>query len=167
MSGSTSLRQQHGTVLVVGLVMLTVITVLATTAFTQSSANVRVVGNLQFRSEAVAAANVALEQVIATPFATAPSADEILVDLDKDGDVDYTVIVDRPQCVRGDTVLIAGAAPSSVLLGAQFAVLGSTFYQTVWDLTARVVDNVSGASVQVRQGVSVLLSQSQYSSVCP
>jgi hypothetical protein len=105
--------------------------------------------------------------VIASPFATSPSADEILVDIDKDGDGDYRVLVDRPMCIRGDAIVVTGAAPSSVLLGQRFAVMGSTFFQTVWDLNARVVDEITGASVHVRQGVSVLLSQSQFGAACP
>ena len=167
MSAASLPAREQGTVLVVGLVMLTVITVLATSAFTMSASNVRVVGNQQFRSEAIAAANIALERVIASPFATSPSADEILVDIDKDGDGDYRVLVDRPMCIRGDAIVVTGAAPSSVLLGQRFAVMGSTFFQTVWDLNARVVDEITGASVHVRQGVSVLLSQSQFGAACP
>jgi hypothetical protein len=57
--------------------------------------------------------------------------------------------------------------PSSSSLGTAFAA-PSPDYETVWDLDAVVNDvNNSGASVEVHQGVRVLLTQSQYSLVCP
>ena len=48
---------QHGATLVVGLIMLVLITLMVTSAFMLSSINLKSVGNMQFRDEAVAAAN--------------------------------------------------------------------------------------------------------------
>ena len=166
MNPAVRLHRERGSVLIVGLVMLTFITVLVTNAFVQSTTNLKAVGNMQFRNEAIAAANKALEQVIDTPFAAAPSADEVLVDINNDGTMDYTVAVDPPTCIRADEFVVSGAAPSSITLGAAFAVAGSTFYQTVWDLNAAVEDEITGSSVQVRQGVRVLLTQVEYNAVC-
>jgi hypothetical protein len=165
-SSFASLHAQRGATLVVGLIMLVLITVMVTSAFTLSTTNLQSVGNMQFRDEAVAAANKASEQVLSSPFTTAPAAETINVDLNNDGTTDYEVRFDVPTCIGDSEVIISGAAPSSVTLGSSFAVAGSTFYQTVWDLSARVTDDVSGASVHVRQGVRVLLTQAQYNAVC-
>jgi hypothetical protein len=158
---------QRGATLVVGLIMLALITVMVTTAFTMSQTNQMSVGNMQFRDEAIAAANKAIEQVLSSPFTTAPAGQTIDVDLNNDDTVDYHVEFDTPACVSDSQILISGAAPSSVTLGSSFAVAGSTFYHTVWDLSAQVTDAaVSGASVHVRQGVRVLLTQAQYNASC-
>jgi hypothetical protein len=46
---------------------------------------------MQFRDEAIAAANKALDQVMSTPFTVTPAAEEVFVDLDDDGKFDYRV----------------------------------------------------------------------------
>jgi hypothetical protein len=51
-------------------------------------------------------------------------------------------------------------------LGSAFTVTASSYYQTVWDLDANVTHLASGTTVRVRQGVRVLLSQTQYNAVC-
>jgi Tfp pilus assembly protein PilV len=168
MSCVGSSHRQRGATLIVGLIMLVLITVMVTSAFTLSTTNLQSVGNMQFRDQAIAAANKAIEQVLSSPFTTAPVAQVIDVDLDNDDRIDYHVALDAPTCIGDSEIVITGAAPSSVTLGSSFAVAGSTFYQTIWDLSARVTDDtVSGAAVQVREGVRVLLTQAQYTAVCP
>ena len=71
-------RSQSGATLIVGLIMLVLITVIVLSAFTFSSSNLKSVGNMQIREEALAAANLATEQVIASPFTDAPTAQEIV-----------------------------------------------------------------------------------------
>jgi hypothetical protein len=159
-------HNQQGATLVVGLIMLTLITLLVTSAFTMSSSNIKSVGNMQIRNEAVAAANRAIEQIVSSPFTDAPVAESIDVDLNNDGKTDYAVDFAKPVCVSATEISSAGAPPSSVLLGGAFSVIGSKFYQTVWDLNGVVTDPASGASVQVHQGVRVLLNQVQYTAVC-
>jgi hypothetical protein len=166
MSPVVSLHAQRGATLVVGLIMLVLITVMVTSAFTLSTTNLQSVGNMQFRDEAVAAANKATEQVLSSPFTSAPAAQAINVDLNNDGTTDYEVVFDPPTCVGDSELPISGAAPSSVTLPASFTVAGSTYYQTIWDLSAHVTDDVSGASVHVHQGMRVLLTQAQYNAVC-
>jgi Tfp pilus assembly protein PilV len=161
------LHAQRGATLIVGLIMLVLLTVMVTSAFTMSTTNLQSVGNMQFRDDAIAAANKATEQVLSSPFISTPAAQTINVDLNNDGTTDYQVDFDAPACVGDHEISISGAAPSSVTLGSAFTVAGSTFYQTVWDLSARVTDPVSGAAVHVRQGVRVLLTQAQYNAACP
>lgn len=166
MSSFAAPHAQRGATLVVGLIMLVLITVMVTSAFTLSTTNLQSVGNMQFRDEAIAAANKASEQVLSSPFTTAPVAETINVDLNNDGTTDYEVAFDVPTCIGDSEVIISGSAPSSVTLPATFGLPASTFHQTIWDLSARVTDEVSGASVHVRQGVRVLLTQAQYNAVC-
>jgi hypothetical protein len=159
---------QRGATLVVSLIMLVLIALLVTSAFTMSSTNLKAVGNMQNRNEAIAAGNKAIEQVLSSPFTDAPAAESINVDIDNDGSRDYEVTFAAPTCLSASRLASTVAPPSSITLGEEFAVATSNFYETVWDLDASVTDpdNGSGASARVRQGVRVLLSQVQYNAVC-
>lgn len=150
----------------IGLIMLALITVMVTSAFTMSSGNIQAVGNMQFRNEAIAAANKALEQVISSPFTDSPSADAIDVDIDNDGNTDYEVSFAAPTCVSATKIPGTSAPPSSLSLGTGFATSTSDSYQTVWDIDAEVFPKSSSTSFHVREGVRVLLTQVQYSAVC-
>jgi hypothetical protein len=158
---------QRGATLVVGLIMLVLITLLVTSAFMLSSSNLRSVGNMQNRNEAIAAANKAIEQVVSSPFTDAPAAEAIDVDIDNDNTTDYVVNFAAPTCVSASLLPGAAAPPSSITLGPAFSPASTAFYESVWDLDANVVDsNDSGASVRVRQGVRVLLTEAQLNAVC-
>lgn len=162
-----TLHSQRGATLAVGLIMLVLITVLVTSAFNLSTTNLAAVGNMQFRDEAIAGANQAIEQVLSSPFTEAPAGQAINVDIDNDDTPDYEVVFSTPTCVSDNEIVNNAAALSSVTLGSTFAVAGSTFHETIWDLSASVTDtNRSGASIQVHQGVRVLLTQAQYDAVC-
>lgn len=151
---------QSGVTLVVGLIMLVMITLLVAGAFTLSSSNLKSVGNMQVREESVAAGNLAVEQVISSPFTDAPVEQEINVDIDKNGTTDYTVKVLAPTCIKA---LIA-TAPGVCEEG--FPCTSGT-WNTEWDIDAQVTDAASGGSVRVRQGVRVRLSDAQKNLVCP
>ena len=84
---------QNGAALVIGLIMLVLITLMLITALNLGTTNFRAVANMQYRSEAVAAANKAIEQVMSTPFTAAPAAETVNVDIDNDADTDYEVQV--------------------------------------------------------------------------
>lgn len=157
--------RQNGAALVVGLIMLVLITLMLVTALNLGTTNFRAMTNMQFRSEAIAAANEAIEQVISTPFTAAPATDTINVDIDNDSDADYTVQVAVPTCVYAAQAF--SALPSSLGLPPTMTV--STTWNTVWDLDASVsgADNVGGAAVRVRSGVRVLLSDAEKAVVCP
>jgi hypothetical protein len=162
-----STHAQRGATLVVGLIMLVLITLLVTSAFTLSNTNVKSVGNNQIRNEAVAAANKAIEQVLSSPFSDAPAAESIDIDLNNDSTTDYTVDFAAPVCVSATVISGSSAPPSSITLGSMFAVGTPNYYHTIWDLDANVVDAASGATMRVRQGVRVLLNQAQFDAVCP
>ena len=153
---------QRGATLVISLIMLVLITLMVFSAFSLSSANLKTVGNVQVRDEAIAAANQAIELVVSSSFASAPVAQSINVDINKDGVIDYTVLVAVPTCVRA----LAGAAagPSDVEMPTSLS-SGST-WNTEWNITATVTDAASGAVVTVVQGVRVLQSSAEKDAVC-
>ena len=157
---------QQGAALVVALIMLTLTTVMVASAFSISQVNTRSVGNMQLREEAVAAANRAIEQIIASPFSVTPAAESIDVDLDNDGRPEYQVAFEMPSCISATQIASAAPPPSSLTLGSAFTTSAGTFYRTVWDLDASVMHLASGTSVHVRQGVRVLMTQAEYNSSC-
>ena len=165
-------RRQEGVVLIVGLIILVLITLMATTAFNLNSTNLKSIGNMQSRNESIAAANKAIEQVIDTNFATSfgsvPPAQTITYDINNDGVTDYTVAVLSPVCIQSAEVAgtgSEGACTSATLDG--FSVCGSANYSTLWDIDAAVTDAVSGTALRVRQGLRVELTSDQKSSLCP
>jgi Tfp pilus assembly protein PilX len=168
MSRPIPFHAQRGVTLVIGLIMLVLITLMVTTAFTLSTTNLKSVGNMQYRNEAIAAGNVAIERVLSSPFSVAPTAEQLLIDINSDGTNDYTVSIATPVCVRGSV-----AAPpvlSSVTLGTSMSTQNT--WNTVWDIDATVTptsDNpgASGVSAHVHSGVRVLLSQAEKNAVCP
>ncbi len=163
MKNPTRARHQRGATLIVGLIMIVLITLIVVNAFTLSSSNLKQVNNMQLRDEALSAANQAIEQVISSPFTNAPTAETINVDLNKDGTTDYVVQIALPSC--GRAVQATVAALSDVELGSAMSSGGS--WNTEWDLSATVTDAASGASVVVKEGVRVLLTDTQKTAVCP
>ena len=156
---------QRGTALVVGLIMLVLITLMLITALNVGTTNFRAMSNMQYRSEAIAAANKAIEQVISSPFTTAPAAEDINVDIDNDTDPDYIVHMAMPLCISATEAF--GADPSSLSLPTSMS--ASSTWNTVWDLDANVDggENAGEATVRVRAGVRVLLTDAQKDAVCP
>ena len=163
---------QGGATLVVSLIMLTLITLMILAALAIGLANFRTVSNMQFRDEAIAAANKALDQVMSTPFTVTPAAEEVFVDLDDDGKFDYRVNIATPQCIKA--ALDANTPPSSLSLPPEMAAASN--WITTWEIQATVqgistipligVVNAGDASVDVRTGVRVLMSAFQKDAVC-
>ena len=164
MNGATS-RSQRGAALVISLIMLALITLLVITALNLGSSGFRAVSNTQFRDEAIAASNFAIQQVISSPFTLAPTAEEINVDIDNDGDTDYIVNIAQPQCIYASQA--SSSDPSSV--GLPPAMTVAPTWNTVWDVDASVApaNNVAQAAVRIRSGVRVLLTDAQKESSCP
>ncbi len=165
-------RSQRGATLVVGLIMLVLITLMVTTAFMLSGTNLRSVGNMQFRNEAVAAANAAIEEVLSSLLTggslISPPSQDISVDINNDDKPDYLVAINTPTCVRVSEVGGGGSPPgsgSSVTLGLPPG--APPAFNSLWDIDANVTDADTGASVRIRQGVRVVLTQVQKDAVCP
>jgi uncharacterized protein (UPF0333 family) len=175
MNDVKSRHTQRGVALVVGLIMLVLITLVVTTAFTLSNLNFRAVGNMQFRDEAIAAANQAIENILVTQFTTNPTYyPNQAVDIDQDGVTDYLVDVGgplpgnaqaqfsgplpTPQCVQAVPVTSTDINKN----GEHSNITNQTDYNTVWDIEARVTSTATGATVVIRQGIRQRLTQTQY-----
>ena len=158
----TSHHAQRGVTLVIGLIMLVLLTLMVTTAFTLSNTNLKSVGNMQSRDEAIAAANKAIEQVLSSPFTAAPTAEEINVDINNDNTTDYVVSIATPVCIRAS--IETSATTSSITLGTGMSTVNS--WNTIWDIEATVNDAKSGARTTVSAGTRVLLTQTQKDAVC-
>lgn len=172
MKSPGSLHRQRGVTLVVGLIMLILITLMVTTAFTLNTSNLKSVGNMQFRNESIAAANKAIEQTVGTDFPpgfmTIPGAQTLTYDINGDGTTDYTISVQSPVCAEA-TQLALGAISGfcSGARGGALAGCPKANWTTLWDLGATVKDALSGAEVQVKQGVRIEVTDLQRNSVCP
>lgn len=156
-------KTQRGATLVMSLILLVLITLIVTTAFTLSTTNLKAVANMQARDEAIAAANKAVEQVFSSNFTAAPVAEAINVDIDNDGNIEYVVNIATPICIRA--TLDTPPTVSSVSLGTALSSVST--WNTVWDVEAEVEDNRSGARTVVNAGIRVTLSQAQKDAVCP
>ena len=163
--------------------MLLLITLAVTAGFTLSNTNLKSVGNMQNRNEAVAASNRAIEEVAASlllpgvdgsPSLAAPKATASLVDINNDGTPDYTVDIAPPTCVRAtkstDTGGGGAIGPGGIGGGASTAGSGLNAlpdqYNSVWDITTTVTHAASGTVTSVRQGVRALLSKEQFLALC-
>lgn len=158
---NSSSRQEGGFTLVIALIMLLLITMMVSSSYSLSTTNIEGVGNQQWRAQALASADVALEQVVGSAFTSTPVAQSIDIDLNHDNARDYTVQVSQPSCLRATLATVA--PPSSLLLPG----ISNSTWNTIWEMLATVDDPVTGAAVRVRTGVRVLLSDSRKSAVCP
>ena len=161
---TNSPQSQRGAALVVGLIMLVLVTVMLISALVMSTSGFRAVSNMQFREEAIAAANRAIDQVISSPFMLTPTEETISVDMDNDGDEDYSVDIDEPVCISATKAF--GADPSSLQVSPDLTVAST--WNTVWDIRATVNadENAGGAAIVVRAGVRALLGEADMNAEC-
>jgi type II secretory pathway component PulK len=154
------MRSQQGATLVVTLVMLLMLMLMVGSSYTLSGTNLKAVGNMQFRNEAIASANIGIERVLGSAFTTAPTAEQLNVDINNDGTTDYQVSMAAPIC------LSAKQSAGSSLCGNGTLPMCSQDWNTVWELNATVTDAVTGTAVKVRSGVRVQLTDTQKRTVC-
>lgn len=150
MSFSAWPQAQRGATLIVGLILLLLFTLMISSAFTLSTSNLKSVGNMQSRDEALAAANAAIEQVVSLNFTGLTAAQPYALDFDQDpATAPYLVTVTVEGCRRKTP-----APVDEALLSGQSSNIPSTsgFY-TLWELKSVVADELSGAAVTVRHGV--------------
>src|SRR5512135_1562909 len=137
--------RQRGMTLVVGLIMLLVITLFVVSAIRLSTVSLRTVGNMQARSEAAAAGQRRIEDLMSSTTAfTSPSASTVIVPVNG---VNYTVTTPVPACVK--TVPVTGNSYDNSGLALQ---------DTYWDVQNTAANAASGAAVTTHQGVKVRLS---------
>lgn len=166
MKGIGSRRSQTGATLFVGLMMLVLITLMLITTFTLSTTNLRVVGNMQFREQAIAAANAAVEERIGlTQSDVAASAltgqTSHAIDIDRDGTADYAVSVSM-ECIKAK--LDVAVPRSSLSLPVGISEEGT--WDTTWDVRAAVTDARTEASIVMNSGILIHLRDTVKKAAC-
>lgn len=147
-------HKQCGSTLLVALVMLILLTMMAISAMTSTTSSIQVVGNAQFREEANAAGQKAIESVLSSnAFLTTPPAAQ-QVDVNGDAVMDYGVtFTPAPSCVS----FVAAQPTDNNLPAICVSSIGAVCYWTVWDVTAVVTDlHGSGATTTIHQGVKTI-----------
>ncbi|MBI4983926.1 MAG: pilus assembly protein [Rhodocyclales bacterium] len=172
-----SRRAQRGATLVIGLVMLVLLTLLGMSAFNTGTSYFRVIGNMQYQAEAASAAQAALDQVLSrgsyfTDPTTAPTS--IGVDINGDGNADYTVALTQPCLLSSVSVLNAELSDAvaddrkckGTAGGKNTGVMGqnpgggaSECARVTWRVTATVADSFTRASAQITEGTTVRMDR--------
>ena len=171
-------HRQRGATMIVSLIMLLLITLLAISSFTLGKGNLQIVGNMQQRQQAFAAAQAAVATVISSTRFTATPADAIppplicgranatCVDVNGDGVTDVNVAVTAAcgaiQPITATELNFADPNDRKCLVGASqnFGIAGASNNDSmcsniVWDVQASATDAVSGANSVVDQGAAV------------
>ncbi len=165
-------RAQRGVTLVIALIMLVVITVMVVSAFLLSTTNLRGAGNMQYREQAIAAANFVIDREIEGSFYLTPATVAAVVgstsdvDIDNDGTDDFRVTIAGLSCIKATKS--TASAVSSVTLPTSMTFIAT--YDSVWDFNATVADASTfstGTAVNVHQGIRAHLTQAQCDLVCP
>jgi hypothetical protein len=178
--------REGGATLFVVLVLLVLIGLAAMVSYGSSARNVKIVGNMQMRGEAIAAAQQVIEQTISSSLFTrdpqAVAADAKPVDIDGDGTPEYLVLLQpAPACIRLRTIRTMELDPgnpadlgclgsASVATGADFgsgAQADSLCRESMWNVAAVVSDQATGAQVALHQGVTVRISAADAANACP
>ncbi|MFR0691629.1 hypothetical protein ACLUTX_19685 [Enterobacterales bacterium AE_CKDN230030158-1A_HGKHYDSX7] len=160
MKTKSTMHGQRGATLVISLVMLLMLMLMVGSSYTLSGTNLKAVGNMQFRNEAIASANIGIQRVVASAFTTVPVAEQLDVDINNDGATDYVVSMAVPVCMS------AKQSSSSTLCGLGNQSMCAQDWNTIWALNATVTDAVTGTAVNVRSGVRVQLTDTQKRAVC-
>ncbi len=135
------MKQQCGSVLLVSLLMMVVLTLLAVTAINTSNVNLRIVGNMQAQQEVEAIVLRAIEEVVSDiSYFNVPATTPTLVVNGRD------VTLAERVCLR--------ATPAT----GYSAVWGLAPQNTVWEIEAASTDAVTGAQATIHQGVQILLT---------
>ena len=126
-------RSERGAALVVGLIMLVLITVMLIAALNLGTANFRSVSNMQFREEAIAASNRAIEVVIGVGFHEPAHCAGLSTWIPTTtAPIDYVVNIAVPVCVQA--TVAEEFAPSEEELGPSLS--AASTWNTVWDIEA-------------------------------
>lgn len=142
--------RQRGATLLIVLVMLVVITLFVVSMIRLSSTNLKVVANMQAQRALEASAQQAIENKISSitffndavgNTGTWPSGTNT-IDVNVNG---YTVTMNRPICT--------GAVPAQ----GYSAVSQISPDDTTWEVATTSTDSVTGASVQITQGLKMRL----------
>lgn len=149
---------QRGSILLLSLFMLMVMTLLALSAIKMGTVNLRTINNMQMRSEAMSAAQHALDQVMSINFTDNVAGTGRVWTVPVDAGKTYNVTVATP-CIRQvtpimNTVLDITNSEDQKCYDA-IANPVSACSTTVWEITANVREGWFGANVSITQGTGI------------
>jgi Tfp pilus assembly protein PilX len=184
--------RQAGITLVIGLIMLVLLTLMAVTAFHLGTSQTSIVANAQHRSEALNAAQQAIDTVINTGnFMINPDAalsgsscgtsstNTLCVDVNGDSKPDVTVSLSpKPKCLSGapipndsldftktDDLACSNGQPQC--FGVPGCVSSNSLCSNSnWEVTAVASDTATNANVTVVQGISSRIATTDLSNNC-
>jgi Tfp pilus assembly protein PilX len=186
-------KRQRGMALVVGLIMLTLMTLVAITSFNMGRTSFDIVNNMQQTNSLVAAANSAIEEAVSTT-AMFKTPDNVYSGCagnntrcfnlynDDTSTTVSTVTVElkpKPTCVQAQRLLnknlkVTDTDDFGCITGAGqiFGIQGlksgeSLCAHTVWEITAVATDAVTQAQATVTEGAAVRVSSSLMEQNCP
>lgn len=192
MCQSLPVGRERGFTLLIALIMLVLVTLVVVMSFGISQSNLKVVNNLQRHTEAVGAAQEAINTVVnssdftSNPTAPLPAAkicngqsNLYCVDANGDGNQDYKVTVTatckKYRSIRNDELNLATSTEDRGCVTQQTQAMGvvgtisgeSLCSDTLWEVGASAVDQTSPAQVSTYQGISVRVSRDDAASACP
>lgn len=173
-------QRESGVVLIVALILLLGVTLIAVSASNIVRTNLKVVQNLESADQVRFAANAALEEAISSDrFTGSPNSifaesceedNHKCYDFNGDDKYDVTVVIEPPSCVivtpikNSELSVFDSAADASCFMPPG---VYSMCANSVWELYATATDEVTGARITVRQGVSILTTLNNVNSACP
>lgn len=170
---------ERGVVLVVALIMLILVTLMGTVSSNLVLTNLQVVQNVEARSAARGAALSALQEALTTPgfiegngaFVVNCGDNTYTRCLDLDGDNlldDVVVSLTEPDCISASPVkntqldVFNNPDDASCYQPGLFSLCADA----LWEVTAIAEDAVTGARVEVRQGVQTRTTTALLASAC-
>jgi len=185
-------NRQRGITLLVTLIMLVLMTLLVISSFKLGKSSLQVVGNMQSRNEATAAAQQVIEEAISTtrlfqsPLAVInPTSTDAncpkntkCIDVNGDGTTDIKVVLATPSCtkaqpIQNSSLALTNAEDTGCSVGENqnLGILGantgeSLCADTLWEIKATATDQITKAEVTVSEGVAVRISSDNVSTNC-
>ena len=184
-------NRQQGSTLLVAMIMLVLITLLVINTVNLGSGSVQTVSNMQFRNQAAAAAEEALQEAISSKrFFETPSTvftspcngsyNAKCIDTNGDSVSDVTVTLSPvPTCVQarvmtnGELLMSdeeeskCATPPAQESFGMGGPTDNSECARSMWEIRAQANDLVTQASVNVTTGVSVTVKKNDVDTSCP
>lgn len=167
-------QKQKGATLLVGMIMLVVLTLLVVFAIRSGNTNLKIAGNMQSQTEASAATQQVIEQVVGK--IALPETDISLIPAQTltvpVGNSSYTVnvIAMKDQCIFSTPVLNSSLSTSNpndvpcfettdedkaITASGTLTTKPSACSTQQWEIEVKATDNLSGVEITQIQGVSV------------
>ena len=171
------LRRERGATLLIGLIMLVLLTLMATTTFRLGRSNLQIVGNMQFRNATLRAAEEAVEVAVSKP-TSVTTGSTASIDVNADGNPDVSIAITptllQAHVLKNSALNLNDSGQLGCTLGqAQaFGIVGaatgnSLCARTLYNLKVVATDAATSTSVELHQGLSVQVPADTVCSLVP